>query len=181
MCVSLYLGFTETHTLPSTYDLMNVQNATMINVGQVSPEEVVISSAIMWPGNATENEPRGILISLDTGIVDPSGSSNDFLEPAYQGVRLAVSYINSQDSLLEFFAIETEETNFGAVYFDLAFAQTELESAQLGVALVAPAVSDVVLGLNSLLADTALPMVGYSNTVEVLSSTDGRISEICSK
>lgn len=163
-----------TRSLAPKMTLNNLVNSEIVLVGNIDSSGYDTIQDIIWTTQYEQSARKVIQFAHDGGTVSPSGDSLDFLSLSYNGVDLAVSYINDRHEILPGFMLEKNLFNFGTAYFDEEFALKELNNKrnQLQTALIAPAFSGVAMNVYKLLEreNTLIPMIGYANTATKLSS-----------
>ncbi|CAG9316059.1 unnamed protein product [Blepharisma stoltei] len=171
-CFEESLDFDENHDLLANYDILNTQNSTYINVGSATINSCTITDALKWShGSKLE---KTITISQDAGLYSAAGAYLSFLVPSYNGNELGVNYVNNNSTILKGFKLKRNSYNFGSLYYNKTFMDAEFErsKSQLKTLMIAPALSDVAIHLYQTMQDNSLilPMIGYSTTVDKLSS-----------
>ena len=159
--------------LAGQFFVLNVVEDTYISVGACSPA-CDITREITWPTGVTDvqNTMKRLNISYESSLFDPHGNYLSFLVPAYQGIELGLVYANNQSSLFQLVATPLQ---LGGSYFNESYVDKDLslQAPYLGIATIAPAMSELAIGLYQSLQNRSisLPMLGYSDTVSLLSSS----------
>ncbi|CAG9330730.1 unnamed protein product [Blepharisma stoltei] len=171
-CFQKSIDFDENHQLLANYTILNTQNSSYINVGNATISSCSLSDSLKWShGSITE---KTISISQDAGLYSAAGAYISFLAPSYHGNELGVSYVNNNSTILTGFKLKRNTYNFGSLYYNKTFMESTFNEAkgQLKTLMIAPALSDVAIHLYYTMHNNSvsLPMIGYSNTVDSLSS-----------
>lgn len=172
-CFSELFRFGDDHYIEPFYSVLNTQNSTYVRVGDLSPDSCKITGYLKWSGGSKSE--KVISIQQEAGLYSPTGAYLGFLAPAYNGAELAVDYLNNNNAILSGFMLKRNTYNFGALYYNRTFMNEAFTKAkdQLKTVMIAPAISDVTINLYNTLKNNsiALPMIGYANTVDSLTSS----------
>jgi ABC-type branched-subunit amino acid transport system substrate-binding protein len=163
-----------TQSFSPQFSVINLVNSTAVLSGNIDSTGYSHIQDIIWTSSGRVSR-KIINFAHDGGLVSPSGDSLAFLRLSYNGVDLAVKYVNSRMDILPGFMLQRNVFNFGTAYFDEDFAQKELKDKKdlLQTALIAPAFSGMAINVYKLLEreSSLIPIIGYSNTATKLSST----------
>ncbi|OMJ90017.1 hypothetical protein SteCoe_7696 [Stentor coeruleus] len=158
--------------LNEPFYILNVYNEVYNNIGSCN-EICVINEEIYWPKGVDggKNNAKVLQISYEGSLVDPAGMPLNFLLPAYQGIEAALEYL---PKISNTHILNATKLSLGGLYYNKTYVENELESKskELGLAMISPAMSGLTMSLYNTLYNTSrnLPLIGYSNTVSMLSS-----------
>ena len=173
-CIDSYYSLDAlTPSFSPQFSVINLVNSTTILSAHIDSTGYSHIQDIIWTSSGQISR-KIINFAHDGGLVSPSGDSLAFLRLSYNGIDLAVKYVNSRMDIRPGFMLQRNLFNFGTAYFDEDFAQKELKDKKdlLKTALIAPAFSGMAINVYKLLEreSSLIPMIGYSNTATKLSS-----------
>lgn len=158
--------------LNGTFYIFNVFNEEYKNIGRCD-EKCVINEEIHWPKGVDggKSNAKVLQISYEGSLADPTGVPLNFLLPAYHGIEAALEYL---PKISNTHVLNATRLSLGGLYFNESYVKDELKtkSKELGLAMISPAMSGLTVSLYNTLYNTShsLPIIGYSNTVSMLSS-----------
>ncbi|OMJ72362.1 hypothetical protein SteCoe_29229 [Stentor coeruleus] len=158
--------------LNGTFYILNVYNEVYNNIGSCN-EICIVNENIHWPKGVDggKSNAKVLQISYEGSLVDPTGVPLNFLLPAYHGIEAALEYLPKISST---HILNATRLSLGGLYYNKTYVEDELESKSkdLGLAMISPAMSGLTVSLYNTLYNTShnIPLIGYSNTVSMLSS-----------
>lgn len=172
ICIRENFEFVGNRIKPEFF-VLNVVQGDYVEVG-VCDTDCRITREIVWPDGVydVQSTQKQVKMSYEASLYDPVGNYLAFLAPAYQGIEFGLKY---SSNLTSQFSLVPTALNLGGIYFNQSYVKTELDlqRSNLGIATIAPAMSDLAVGLYQTLQNDSihLPMIGYSNTITLLTST----------
>ena len=154
------------------WKILNLLSEGYVKVGSCE-SGCSIRQEVTWPKGVTDikNHRKTLQISFESSLVDYSGTSLEFLRPAYQGIELGISYLsNISNSFIlngTYLKIDESYQNESSI-----FSALESIDWKLGLVTISPPISGLAVSLYKTLENSSklTPMIGYSNTVSMLSS-----------